>query len=625
MATSTLAAPEETETTSAGSQKPIETYFTRLTGGPAIPWTLTTVGGLLALILLWAAWFHGTWASWGELTADCGREMYVPSVLLQGKTLYRDIWYPYGPLGPYWNSVLFRMFGVHLTVLYWAGSLSALACAVLLFHTGMRLSAALAGWTTGAAVLFQAFHPSLFSFPLPYSYACVYGLLVSCLFLWLVVYAATSESVAWIIGAGLAAGTALLLKLEFGTACYLALALLIAARAFRRRSWKSAVKDIAACLPGVVACGLVIAWMISLRGANFLTQENLMSWPGTYFMRTYGKFWLAQTGFTITGPILADAAKRLLVFVALAQGVYMFLSSKRPERRTLLLRGALFVLALAYTFVYLTWFKQLCALFFPQDMVFYISVATLAAWWFFLRCPESQNALAVALLLSFSTLLAFRIMFKLLPVDFPVFYDGPAILCFLLLMRSLILRTGRSKRFVQVAEVVLCFACLAAPALHSRAVLEAKPRPAWLTTERGSIRVPQQTAENYWAAMQFMKEKNARGEAVLSIPEDTSLYFLSGVDCPTRVYAFTPGVLAPGKMTDDLILQIERKPVRYLIWSNRIFPEYNVLRFGVDFDQTFGNYLVSHYRRVAPVTPSSPHYWDWNAYIWERIPDREAR
>ena len=625
MATPTLAAPEKTETTSAGPLKPIETYFTRLAGGPAIPWTLTTVGGLLALILLWAAWFHGTWASWGELTADCGREMYVPSVLLQGKTLYRDIWYPYGPLGPYWNSFLFRMFGAHLTVLYWAGSLSALGCAVLLYHTGMRLSTALAGWTAGAAVLFQAFHPSLFSFPLPYSYACVYGLLVSCLFLVLMIHAATSESVAWIFGAGLAAAAALLLKLEFGTACYLTLALLIAARAFRRRSWKSAAKDIAACLPGIVACGLVIAWMISLRGANFLTQENLMSWPGTYFMRTYGKFWLAQTGFTITGPILADAAKRLLVFVAFGQGVYMFLSSKRPERRTLLLRGALFVLALTYTFAYLTWFKQLCALFFPQDMVLYIGVATLAAWWYFLGRPESQIVLAAALLLSFSTLLAFRITFKLLPVDFPVFYDGPAILCFLLLMRALIPASGHSKRFVLTAEVVLCLACLAAPALHSRAVLEAKPRPAWLTTERGSIRVPQQTAENYWAAMQFMKEKNARGVAVLSIPEDTSLYFLSGVDCPTRVYAFTPGVLAPGKMTDDLIQQIDRKPVRYLIWSNRIFPEYNVLRFGVDFDQTFGNYLVSHYRRVAPVTPFSPHYWDWNAYIWERIPDREAR
>jgi len=627
MVTTTVSEPTPVSAEEAPSSlsKFFDSYFSRLFAGSPTPWDLKTLGGFAALIILWGAWMHGTWGAWGQLTTDSGREMYVPSVLLEGKTLYRDVWYPYGPLAPYLNSFLFSKFGVNLSVLYWAGSLSALGCAIFLYHAGMRLSAGMAGWTAGAALLFQAFHPSYFSFPLPYSYAAVYGYLVSCAFLWLVIHAARTGKRVWIIAAGIAAATALLLKLEYGMACWITLVVLVAARSVQRRSWKSAVRDIAACLPGVVMCGLVIAWIISLRGTEFLTQENLMSWPGSFFMRTYGKLWLAQTGFEITGPILAEATERLLVFLALVQGLQMFLGSERPGRRTMLLRGGLFVLALGYTFISLTWFKQLCAVFFPQDMVFYISVAALAAWWHFLRRPESERALAVALLLSFSTLMAFRIMFKLLPVDFPVFYDGPAILCFLLLMRSLIPASGYSKRFVQLAEVVLCLACLAAPALHSRAVLEAMPRPAWLTTERGSIRVPKQTAENYWAAIQFMREKNAHGEAVLSVPEDTSLYFLSGVDCPTRVYAFTPGVLAPGKMTDELIQQIEQKKVRYLIWSNRLFPEYNVLRFGVDFDQTLGNYLFSHYRRVAPVTPVSPHYWEWNAYIWERKPDREAR
>jgi hypothetical protein len=30
--------------------------------------------------------------------------------------------------------------------------------------------------------------------------------------------------------------------------------------------------------------------------------------------------------------------------------------------------------------------------------------------------------------------------------------------------------------------------------------------------------------------------------------------------------------------------------VRYPIWSNRLFPEYVVLRFGTDFDQMLGGY-----------------------------------
>src|SRR5208282_3493592 len=142
-------------------------FFLRITSGTPERWNLRTLAGLLVLIAIWAAWMYGTWEKWGWLTADCGREMYVPTVLSEGKTLYRDIWYLYGPLAPYWNSFLFRIFGVHLSVLYWAGSLSALGSALLLYFSGMRLSSALAGWTAAAVVLTQSFHHSLFSFPLP--------------------------------------------------------------------------------------------------------------------------------------------------------------------------------------------------------------------------------------------------------------------------------------------------------------------------------------------------------------------------------------------------------------------------------------------------------------------------
>ena len=107
-------------------------------------------------------------------------------------------------------------------------------------------------------------------------------------------------------------------------------------------------------------------------------------------------------------------------------------------------------------------------------------------------------------------------------------------------------------------------------------------------------------AESYMAAIQFMKEKASLGQSVLSVPEDTSLYFLSGTFAPTRVFPFTPGVLASGKMTDEIIHEIDRKPVSYLLWSNRTFTEYRVPVFGRDFDRKVGDYLKSHYHLVGP-------------------------
>src|SRR5271170_5274499 len=110
-------------------------------------WNRTTCVALAALAALWGLKLYSTWAAWGNLTIDSGHEMYVPAILAQGKMLYRDVWFMYGPAAPYFNSYLFRIFGLHLNVLYWAGSLSALGSAIFLFLIGMRLSLWLAGWT----------------------------------------------------------------------------------------------------------------------------------------------------------------------------------------------------------------------------------------------------------------------------------------------------------------------------------------------------------------------------------------------------------------------------------------------------------------------------------------------
>src|SRR5579862_2367177 len=258
---------------------------------PAAKYSSTTRFALLALAALWATLFWVTWATWGSLTIDSGREMYVPMALLRGKLLYRDVFYLYGPLSPYFNSLLYRLLGVHLAVLYWAGALSALFSGVFLYLTGMELGSWPAGLGAALIVQIQAFESSYMCFPLPYSFASVYGCLTACIFIWLIVRSCKSPRLTWIFGAGCAAAVAFLLKLEFGFACYATLGILLVLRA-GRQGWKSFLRDCAAILPGVGVCFIVTAWMISLGGVRFITQENIMSWPTSYFMRRYGKQWL---------------------------------------------------------------------------------------------------------------------------------------------------------------------------------------------------------------------------------------------------------------------------------------------------------------------------------------------
>jgi hypothetical protein len=604
---------------------PVSKYFSALLEITA-PDVTSAVGVGIAvslLVALWAFQMYSTWATWGNLSIDCGREAYVPAMLAQGKTLYRDVWYVYGPAAPYFNSSLFRLFGVHLSVLYWAGSLSALACALLLYLAGKQVSSPLAGWTAGAVVLFQSFQSWLFCFPFPYSFASVYGCLAACAFLCLLIRASTTAHWGWVLGSGTAAAAALLLKLEFGMACYATLFLMIVAHRARQWSWKLLTRDLLWLLPGLAFCGLVVLWMVSLRGAAFITQENLMSWPTSFFMKAYGKAWLERSGLAFTTGGLRDAIYRAFFFAGVALEAYSLLWWKRPDRRSIILRAGLFLALLTYCGVALQWKPMdiLRAVFFPRDMVFYAGIAAVGAWWYFWRHSTSDRALALAALLTFSALLAFRILLRMTPWGYPIYYNGPVVFCFYLLVRPLIPRFRFSPRMVFRAELMICLGSLFFVANQSRLLNEDPLFPELLTTGRGTIRVRADIAENYKAAIRFMQEKAVLGEYVLSVPEDTSLYFLSGTPSPTRVFAFTPGTVAPGKMTNELIQEIDRKPVRYLLWSNRTFVEYGVPIFGVDFDQTLGDYLKSHYRRVGPLIPPTNQGWEMTMIVWERNPE----
>jgi hypothetical protein len=581
-------------------------------------WNLATVAALVSLVLLWAWKFHSTWAAWGNLSIDSGHEMYIPALLAEGKMLYRDVWFNFGPAAPYFNGFLFRLFGAKLIVLYWAGSLSALASALFLYLAGMQLSSWKVGWTAGAVLLLEAFQPSLFCFPLPYSFSAVYGCVTACLFLYLIIKISASEHWIWMSTAGVVASIALLLKPEFGIACYLTLILLISLRGFRKP--ESVARDLLTILPGILVCAAVIRWMISIRGVGFIIYENIQSWPTSFFMKTYGSFWLQQNGFSLNAASLSDALIRSLFPGGVLLELYCMFKWKHSDVRSILMRLTLFAgLAAYYVFMGLTPQTALSAVVFPRDMVLYVLIATVTfciiGWREILA--ESGKA-AIPLVLIFSGVLAFRILLKMTPADYPIYYNGPVALCFLLLALILIRGTIRTRKFVLVAELLVCLAVLLNVGTYANAKESAAKEFVPLTTTRGTVRVPQHLAETYQSAITFMKETAASAEYVLSIPEDTSLYFLSETHCPTRVFLLIPGSLAPGKMTDEFIQQIEQKPVRYLLWSNRMFWEYGVPIFGRDFDSNVADYLKAHYHRVRPLPPQTISLKDWNAQIWER-------
>src|ERR1044071_4267863 len=171
------------------------------------------------LCCLWLRRVTVGWARWGSVSVDSGREIYVAAALAQGKMLYRDVWYPYGPGAPYLNAFLFLIFGTQINVAFLAGALAALAVALTLFCCALYLTSTPTAFAVGYIVLIQSFGPGIFSYPLPYSYAAVYGSLAASFFLFCAIRATLDATKANVFWASIWSAVALLMKIEYGFAC----------------------------------------------------------------------------------------------------------------------------------------------------------------------------------------------------------------------------------------------------------------------------------------------------------------------------------------------------------------------------------------------------------------------
>lgn len=575
------------------------------------------------LCCLWLGLVTFGWARWGSVTVDSGREIYVAAALAQGKMLYRDVWYPYGPAAPYLNALLFRIFGTHITVMYLAGALAALIQALTLFRCMLYFEPSPVAFALGYIILIQSFVPGIFTYPLPYSYASVYGSVAACLFLLSAIRAVFGSQKANLFWAATWSAAALLMKLEYGLACFGTLAVLQIGLIVRQRSWRAAFVNLLAATPALLVCAVTIGWMVSIRGVAFVTEENFMSWPTSYFMQAYGQFWLGGQGFELS-------LRKVLSAVLLTVGFVTFWTGFRFWLRSVLCKLSFgnigFAIIVGAGFISFWMMRperlndDIAALVFPPPMVFIVGLAVPVAAFLFWRYHWRARDLAVLVAMTFGLLLAFRILFGMLPYAYAIFYNGPVLIAFCWLLFSIgIPITGvRSDPGVRnVIRLVCAVLCTWVTVQVYPEYREMRKGRIAFETDRGMIYLPETMLPAWAEAVDFMRLAKETGEAVMSIPEDTALYFFSGVLCPIRVCIFVPGVVVPGHMMDQVIGEIRQAQVRYIIWSNRKFYEYGVPEFGLDFDVPFGEYIRSSYRPVRKF--SSTNRPDvWHATLWER-------
>jgi hypothetical protein len=581
----------------------------------------------IALLVLVALMCVATWQKWGRISVDAGREMYIPAALRDGKRLYIDIWYNYGPLVPYWHAFLFRLFGIHLSVLYAVGiSIVTTICFTLYSASRFFLPVSLS-CTAVFAFILQAFQLNLFNYVLPYSYPASYGSMFAVVLLWLLV-SDCFEPKAWrVFAAGSLAAMMLLTKLEFGVCAYLLVAGALAVRAMRAGSIRWLARDAALCLPGIGVVIVVYGSLIARTSLQFLFGDgNFGVLPGSFFASTYGAMWARRNG-SIASP--AGTIMTILTGLggagALVGGICLAVRSRKA-------RIMLFVLALALSGAHLlasfgikAWhttslvarLRLVPMLFFNPGMV-WVTIAlfcvTLRSWW---RNGKTAPDSALLVLTALATAIGSRVWMNVRPEAYSIFYDTAVYLAWLVAIYKACeyLPERLSGRMWQAVSIVLCSGVLACTAMN----YPLHRRPFKVASDRGSFRTMRSTGQAYAQVLSFLEGAKSRSESFVILPEDTALYYLSASYAPSRWYVLIPPVLPPSEQA-SYIADLERAHLKYVLLSNRATPEYGKPIFGIDYNQEIYRWIQQNFELKTRIG-SPERVWypaEWGVEIYER-------
>ena len=146
--------------------------------------------GWPAILILGLVMATISWQKWADLIVDYGQQLYLPWQLSEGKVLYRDLDYLFGPFSAYLHALLFKIFEPGIMVLVWfnLGVVTALSSLIYVIfkYISDRLTATLATLAfLGIFAFGQYAGGGNFNFVCAYVYELAHGVFLSFLILWL--------------------------------------------------------------------------------------------------------------------------------------------------------------------------------------------------------------------------------------------------------------------------------------------------------------------------------------------------------------------------------------------------------------------------------------------------------
>ncbi|WP_243338087.1 glycosyltransferase family 39 protein [Anaeromyxobacter soli] len=601
--------------------------------------------GIGRVLLRWApgatiaATFLGmlalSWGKWPDVLVDFGHELYAAWRLSEGQALGRDIqWGATGPLPPYVNAAVFRIFGPELRALV-VFNLLLLALLTWLLYSLIRALSDRSTATLACVAFLSIFGFGQYvgignyNYVTPYSHGVTHGLMLSLLAIWLFHRFATGGDRRHLGAAGIAVGLAFLTKPELFVACVAAVGVSWLAFAREVRSTRRAFPALAvllgaACVPPVVAFALLL---LKLPPWDAL-HVTLAPWALMATPLTKTPFYLAGVGLDAPAVNLATLARWAGGYVLVAGlGVAAALAAHRLRLSSFVWSVGAFALTVAgLTSLVPPWHWLDVARPLP---VFVLSGAAAYAWRAF-KGPRGEALTGAAslglALATFALALLGKMLLNARIIHYGFALAMPASLLVIVwftwsapkLLESRGLRGGvfRGVATGFLAVIALAYVQRASNLFATKKVQVGTGASAFVADDRGLF-----VAE----MVRRIEQRAAPGDTLAVIPEGVMINFLTHHSSPLPYLTYLPDAIAAfGEAA--MLEALRHAPPDLVLVVSRDASEHGARTFGIDYAGDTLQWLRQNYAPLTVVggSPFNPDQYGM-MLLARTLPSRSAR
>ncbi len=552
------------------------------------------------LLTVCAALFAATFERWGHPIIDIGRDLLIASQLLEGRVLYREVLYNYGPVAPYVLASVVAVAGDNLAVFETLGIALGFATMLGLYAVGLQLQGVATGFATALGFALLCFFANTTwgcNFVLPHAYAATLGIaLAVSSFALLLRHIGRGRTRDLVFAAGLAV-LALATKVEVGVASVGVIALAAWAH---RLAWRplAAVVAVTAVLGGLGA----LVFRGQAPGDHALLAENLTKFGGSvlfdpFFLRVAGiDHPLRNLAIQVSGL----AGMVLLVGCAAVAG--RLLEARRTRRPGAALLGAAGAAGLLLGIPLLADVRLLGAS---------VLVAPVVA----VVCTTRDRRDPLLLLAAFVLFTAPRILLQYHPYWYGYTLSVPALPFAVYGLGVRLPPLTPSPRLTVIALALL--ALLAVYRFEASVLPSQRAMTAVLETPKGDMRdLPvgrSEAIEQLLAHVDAMPD--ARARSLVAFPEGVTLNYFTGLENPTAYHLFTPPEIADAQVEARVLAELRRRPPDLVVLVPRDLTEYGSEGFGRDYAREIRRWIQRHYRRTQVFRGAGDR---WPLQLWER-------